>query len=96
MGRETLVVFRNLLAEIFLFHFEKGFRILLFESGDKKAEKSADEVADAFEHFSKLGWSESTDRVRSGTQQCCMRVKESKSGKLQARASQGGDGGMGS
>ena len=55
MAGQALVVFRNLLPEILLLGFQKGFRILALKATNEEAEESFDECAKAFEHSRESG-----------------------------------------
>ena len=52
---EPFIVFGDLLAQVFLFHVEQGFRVLAFQTADEESEEAFDEVADTFEHGEQYG-----------------------------------------
>lgn len=52
---EALIVFGDLVAEIFFFDVEEGFRIFAFEAADEETEEAFEEIAEAFEHGKQRG-----------------------------------------
>jgi hypothetical protein len=50
MRSQSLIVLRDLLAEILRFDFEERFRILLLEARDKEPEESSNQIRQPFKH----------------------------------------------
>jgi hypothetical protein len=50
MGRQSLVVLSNLLAQIFLLYFQQRFRVLTLKPRDEEAEETTDQIGKPLEH----------------------------------------------